>query len=377
MIPIVFLTGLANPLPWLAHLRHHISKTVPNALIHLDTPHSHIQDPHPPFSNSPHGSLDSTSSGILAWDPTKVEIAIVDSPAPSSFLKYPNLRLVASLWAGIDGLLKRSDFPPPNPSNTTPPVLIRLVDPELTASMSESVLLHTLSAHRRLHPYIRQQADQVWSKRPKEPYGHFQDPEFILTSERRVGVLGLGELGMDAIKVLVRNGFRNVKGWGRTCRPPLHVKYWDEEKDVMSYVDVNLFHGQEGLETLLKDTEILINLLPLTESTRGILSKKTLSELPKGATIINLGRGEHLVESDLQALLDEKHIDTAILDVFSTEPLPKGHWMWSHPRVVVVPHMAGVTVPQTAAVVVAETVGKWVGGQREGFEGYVDYQKGY
>jgi len=159
-------------------------------------------------------------------------------------------------------------------------------------------------------------------------------------ADRRVGVLGMGMLGKDALKALAPFGFK-LSGWARSRHA----------------VDgVDCFAGQEELGALLTDLDILVCLLPLTPETRGILGADLFNALPRGASIINAGRGGHLVEADLLAALEEGQIGAAILDVFETEPLPADHSFWTHPSIEVTPHIASATLPASSAMVVVEAV---------------------
>ena len=153
------------------------------------------------------------------------------------------------------------------------------------------------------------------------------------TRDKKVGFLGIGELGSDAAGKAAALGF-DVAGWSRT------------EKKIDG---ITSFYGADGLVPFLNRTEILIILLPLTDSTKGIINKDTLAALPEGASIINCARGAHVVDEDLIAALDSGHINAATLDVFHVEPLPEDHPYWTHPKVTVTPHVASLTVPSSAA----------------------------
>jgi glyoxylate/hydroxypyruvate reductase A len=233
----------------------------------------------------------------------------------------PNLKAVLSLAAGVDSLLADPTLP------EVP--LCRLVDPSLTRTMSEFVLLQVLKYHRALDRYVRQQRAGLWRLELPSP-----------PSSTRVGVMGLGELGGDAARVLVRHGFA-VRGWSRSTR---------------TIDGVACFAGETGLEPFLAETDILVCLLPLTETTRGILDNRVFERLPEGARLINVARGAHLVEADLLAALDRGHLAHASLDVFGEEPLPAGHPFWRHPRIDVTPHAASYGLPESAADAVAENL---------------------
>jgi glyoxylate/hydroxypyruvate reductase A len=177
--------------------------------------------------------------------------------------------------------------------------------------------------------YLRQQRERQWRAQPQPN-----------AEARRVGVLGLGALGSDAALRLKVMGF-DVACWSRSER---------------RLPGIACFHGAHGLTTLVARSEILVCLLPLTPETEGILDARLFAGLPKGAAVINCARGAHLVEEDLLAALDSGQVSAAVLDVFREEPLPPGHPFWSHPRVIVTPHVAAATHPPTAAPIVADNL---------------------
>ncbi|MBO0789616.1 MAG: glyoxylate/hydroxypyruvate reductase A, partial [Ktedonobacteraceae bacterium] len=255
-------------------------------------------------------------------DPATIDCALVADPPRGELANFPRLRLIQSLWAGVDALLADPTLPGHIP-------LARLVDPSLTSAMSESVVAHVLSIHRQLHIYRLQQSMRKWQPLP-QPHAH----------ERRVGILGLGALGSAAANKLMVLGF-DVAGWSRR---PKHID------------GMLCFTGQEGLDMLLSRTDILVCLLPLTPETRDILNARTLALLPQGATVINLARGEHISDEDLLDSLNRGHIAYAILDTFSIEPLPTEHPYWSHPHINVTPHVAATTDPRTAIPQVVQNI---------------------
>ena len=262
-------------------------------------------------------------------DPAEIDCALVAQPPAGELAKLPNLRLICSLWAGVDGLLRDPSFPRRVP-------LARLVDPYMTQAMSESALAHVLGAHRQLDAYRRQQAEGVWRMLP-QPRAH----------ERRVGILGMGALGGDAARKLKALGF-DVAGWSR--RP-------HQLPDIPNYA------GRERLYEFLARSQIVVCLLPLTDDTRGILDARAFAALPPGATVINLARGAHVVERDLLAALDGGRLGAAVLDTFETEPLPSGHPYWRHPRVQVTPHIAAISDRRSVVPVIAENIRRFRAGQ--------------
>ena len=274
-------------------------------------------------------------------DPATIECAIVAVPPPGILTGLPNLRLIQSLWVGVESLLRDPTLPGDVP-------LARLVDPGMTETMTESVLLHVLNAHRDYEAYRAQQREGVW-----------RQIQQVRAQDRRVGFLGLGELGAAAARTLVGLGFA-VAGWSR--RPK-------------AIDGIETFSGADGLRPFLARTDILVCLLPLTAETRGIIDAATLAALPRGATLINLARGGHVVDDDLLAALDSGQLGRAVLDVFNVEPLPADHPYWTHPRVVVMPHIAAETDPATATSQVVENLRRLRAG--EPLRNVVDRTAGY
>ena len=251
-----------------------------------------------------------------------VEFALVWKPPGGLLASLPNLRAIFSLGAGVDHVFK-------DPHRPTSVPITRVVDDHLTGGMVEFALLHTLRFHRDLHVYEAQQGDRVFR-------GHTQ----IIPEERRVGLLGLGVIGQAVAAGLLQHRFA-VAGWSRT------------PKEIPG---VACFHGADGLAPFLAETSILICLLPLTQETAGILNAETFAKLPRGAFVVNLARGDHLIEPDLLAALDSGHIAAAALDVFETEPLPDDHPFWAHPNIRITPHIASISDPRIVADQVAENV---------------------
>lgn len=274
-------------------------------------------------------------------DESEIDYALVWQPPAGMLKRFPNLKAIISLGAGVDHLASDPELPRDVP-------VVRMVDRGLVVGMTEFVTLAVLRHHRRLREYEESQRRHTW-----ERHG------VPLAMSRRVGILGLGVLGRDAADVLVKLRF-DVAGWARA------------PKEVPG---VTCYHGPDGLNDLLARTDILVCLLPLTEETEGILNADTLGRLPPGASVVNVARGGHVAEEDLLAALDSGQIGEATLDVFRDEPLPADHPFWSHPRVLVTPHVASITPPETAAKVVAETIRSHQAG--EPLEHVVDFDKGY
>ena len=273
-------------------------------------------------------------------DPAEIDVALVWQPPPGELARYPNLRAILSLGAGIDGLLAQPGLP------DVP--IARMVDPSLTRTMTEYVLLAVLRHHRQFDRFERAQRAREWA--------YAFPPQ---AAERRVGLMGLGELGSAAARALVAQGFQ-VLGWSRSPKAL---------NGVVSYP------GRSELHVFLHRTDILVCLLPLTADTIGILDAATFAELPHGACVINVARGQHLVEGDLVQALDSGHLGGATLDVFREEPLPRGSPLWDHPKVLVTPHVASYSVPATAADGVATNIRRALAG--EALLHQVDRVRGY
>jgi glyoxylate/hydroxypyruvate reductase len=267
--------------------------------------------------------LDRTQALAVA---DSVQVAVVANPPPGSLLGLPKLRLIQSLWAGVDRLLCDPTLPPGVP-------IARMVDPAMTAAMAETALWATLALHRGFFDNARDQCAGVWRQQAQQRAAALQ-----------VLVLGQGQMGLAAAKRIALQGYR-VHGWS------LRPRESPAEPDA-----IECHSGTHALASLLPASDIVINLLPLTQATAGLLDAGLFAALPRGAGIINLARGAHVVDADLLAALDCGQLQHAVLDVFHTEPLPAGHAFWSHPRVTVLPHVAAQTDPSSAAQVVAANV---------------------
>jgi len=270
---------------------------------------------------------------IRVWpeigDPADIDYALVWRPEPGLLATLPNLKLILSLGAGVDHLLGDPQLPRRLP-------IVRLVDPHMTAAMSEYVTLQVLRLHRRDLDYRAQQERKEWRELDQKN-----------AADRRVGILGFGELGQDAAKKLKALGF-DVAGWSRSAK---------------TAAGIVCHAGAAGLPPLLARSEILVCLLPLTPETEGILNTSTLALLPRGAALVNAARGAHLVEEDLLPALASGHLSAAVLDVFGDEPLPLGHPFWHHPRIVVTPHVAAFTNPATAAPIILDNIRRFEAGR--------------
>jgi glyoxylate/hydroxypyruvate reductase A len=273
-------------------------------------------------------------------DPEAVDYALVWSPPPGELKRYPNLKVIFSVGAGIDHLKNDPELP-------DLPV-VRMVEPGLTAGMTQFVVMACLMIHRSMIDYRNQQLARHWEEISQRSTGN-----------RRIGILGLGHLGGDAARKLTTFGFP-VSGWSRSRK---------QIEGVTSYA------GEEALAEFLGRTDILVSLLPLTAETEDMIDAKLLAGLPKGAAFISAGRGKQVVEEDLLAALDSGQIGGAILDVFREEPLPADSPFWGHERVIVLPHVASMTDPVTAVGAVVENIRRIQSGAEPLHR--VDLDKGY
>jgi glyoxylate/hydroxypyruvate reductase A len=255
-----------------------------------------------------------------------VEVAVVANPPPGSLLGLPKLRLIQSLWAGVDRLLLDPTLPPGVP-------IARMVDPAMNASMAETALWATLALHRGYFDYALSQRQGLWQPRPQRR-----------ADSVNVLVLGLGQMGLSAARRIAQQGYR-VSGWSLRPRP-----------DTLDLDGLVCHAGASALPELQAKSDIVINLLPLTAATQRMLDSRFFAALPRGAGLVNLARGAHVVDADLLAALDRGHLAHAVLDVFHTEPLPSDHRYWSHPNVTLLPHVAAQTDPSSASQVVAANV---------------------
>ncbi|MDR3440159.1 glyoxylate/hydroxypyruvate reductase A [Telmatospirillum sp.] len=264
------------------------------------------------------------------------------NPPPGFFSGLPAPKAVFALGAGIDRLLKRDDLPVPEIP------LIRLIDAGMAQQMVEYALAGVLRFQRNLDLYESQQAAGHWQPQPARS-----------AADTRVTVLGLGRIGGVVATTLTALGY--------------HVSGWSRQAAQLSGVDCRA--GAEALEGLLGETDILVNILPSTPATRGLLNRSRLSCLPVGAGVINAGRGDQLDLGALFDLLDTGHLRGAVLDVFPEEPLRDDSSLWRHPKLLITPHVAANTLPEPSVRQVVENIRRLEAG--EPVEGLVDRQLGY
>jgi glyoxylate/hydroxypyruvate reductase A len=272
---------------------------------------------------------------------TAADYALVWRPDPSFFAEQKRLKAIFNLGAGIDALATMPGFPRSVP-------LIRLEDAGMAPPMAQYALAVVLRHAFRFDEYAQCQAERRWA--PRRPHA---------PGELAIGVLGFGAIGRVVAKTIADHGF-SVRGYART------------RHDVPN---IRAYAGAAELPAFLTGLHVLINTLPLTPETTGILRREHLERLADGAHVVNLARGAHLNDDDLVALLDSGRLGGATLDVFTTEPLPADHRFWSHPRITVTPHVSGVTMLDESVEQVAHKIRSLEHG--EPVSGVVDWTRGY
>jgi glyoxylate/hydroxypyruvate reductase A len=275
-------------------------------------------------------------------DPHSVEYVMVWEPEHHRLATFPNLRMVCSAAAGIDHILSDPSLPRHLP-------LVRLVTADQAQRMGDYVCWAVLSLMRRIPEIIVEQRAR----------GFDTSMTGESAPDTRVGVMGLGAMGARSAVMLAGLGFQ-VAGWSTSA------------KDI---ADVANFVGDAALPAFLARTDILVCLLPLTPATTGIIRAETIAQLPKGACVVNAGRGRHVVDADLITALDSGHLAGAVLDVFDPEPLPKESPFWAHPKVIVTPHVASFGSRRVRARHIAGVIAAFERG--ESIPGLYDPVRGY
>ena len=273
-------------------------------------------------------------------NPSDVDCLVAWSPAPELLASLPRLEVLFSVGAGVDQLDLDAV-----PQSVT---VVRMIEPGIVAGMVEYVTLAVLALHRNLLDYREQQSRGEWQPLPVIP-----------ASRRSVGVMGMGVLGRAVLERLAAFGFE-LSGWSRSLK---------------SVPGVRCCAGAPGLQDFLARCDILVCLLPLVRETRGILNAGLFAMLPRGASLVNAARGAHLEAQALIDALDSGHLSAAVLDVAEPEPVPADHPFWRHPRIVLTPHIASVTQPETGARAVLDNVRRHARG--EPLLGQVDRLRGY
>jgi len=286
---------------------------------------------------------------VLPWQDDGVavdaDVAVVWQPPAQLFTRERKLKAIFNLGAGVDGLLQLPTLPADVP-------IVRLEDAGMAVQMAEYAAYALVRASRQFDAYEHQQGEGRWQELPE-----------TRRADWPVGVLGLGVMGARVAHTLAALDYP-VAGWSRSGRGPEGTQ-----------ARIQTYAGEAGFGAFLARTRVLVNLLPLTPETRNILCRDTLGQLLPGAYLINMGRGEHLVEDDLLALLDDGHMAGATLDVFRTEPLPARHRFWTHPRVTVTPHIAAISLRQNTVAQITEKIRAMQQGQP--LTGVVSRERGY
>lgn len=282
---------------------------------------------------------------IRVWSPDMpawhADYAIVWQPPTTLFEKESQLKAIFNLGAGIDGLLQVPNLPRNIP-------VVRLEDAGMSVQMAEYVAYHVIGISREMAVYQQQQAEGVWKlRRP------------IKRSEWPIGVLGLGHIGKRVAQTLAALDYP-VFGWARS------------HHDIDG---VTSLAGAAQLDAFLGETRVLVNTLPLTEATRDLIDYRLLSKLKLNASVINVGRGEHVVEEDLRRSIAEGHVSHAVLDVFRQEPLPTSHPFWRMPEVTLTPHISARTLREATIGQIADKIQALEAGHP--ISGIIDIDRGY
>ena len=270
----------------------------------------------------------------------KIEVAIVANPNVQELLNLKNLKWVQSLWAGVEKLV--------NEIEATEFNISRMIDKNMSDVMSDSVLAWSFYLYKDMPLYKKQQNQTLWIEH-----------EIKEKNEITITVLGLGELGLASVLILKNNGF-NVKAWSRS------------KKEIEG---ISTYYGNSALEELLKQSDILISLLPLSKETKNLFDQKKLKLLKKNASVINFSRAAIFDYKALCLLLDKKHLKHAVLDVFEEEPLAKDSFLWKHEDITILPHISAPTNKKTASRIAYANINEYFVNNKEPL--FVDKNKGY
>ncbi|MGZ3182744.1 MAG: 2-hydroxyacid dehydrogenase [Telluria sp.] len=282
---------------------------------------------------------------VTAWQEGITEpvydYAVVWSPPEGMIPALKNVKAIFSTGAGVDGIMKCIDRLPDVP-------IVRLADVGMAIQMAEYVTHAVLGYYRRFGEYEQQRARGEWKQLPQHQRDEFS-----------IGILGMGVLGTRVAQALQHFGFP-VRAWNRTRKQA---------------EGITGFAGREELDAFLQGTRVLVSMLPLTGETQDLLDRATLEKLPRGAYLVNVARGAHVVEDDLLALVREGHIAGATLDVFRTEPLPPAHPFWQERRISITPHVAALTLRTESVIDIAAKMRKLE--RNEPVADVVDRTRGY
>ncbi len=267
-------------------------------------------------------------------DPSSIRLALAWLPEANAFARYPNLALVASIAAGVDSLLACPSLP-------ADVMVTRVRDDSQGHLMAGFAAWHVVWHHRNMRAILADWQNKTWQWR-----GH---PRHLAPSRRPIGVLGFGLMGRAIARALVVLGF-----------PVLAAS---RVMPATPEPGVTVFHGDDAIDKVAEQATMLINVLPLTHATRGVLNRRLFARMPRGAVLIQLGRGDHLVEADLDEALNSGQLSGASLDVFQTEPLPAEHHWWRDPRILMTPHLASDTSPEFVAEQVVDALAEALAGR--------------
>jgi glyoxylate/hydroxypyruvate reductase A len=274
-------------------------------------------------------------------DKDVVDFVICWKPIKNVFEQFPNIKVIQSVGAAVDHITSTQTIN----NNST---ITRIVDERLSNDMWEFLLAIVLSELKNTRTYLKQQAQNAWKQQ-----------DYRTINDMTISILGLGKIGGYVAEKFAQIGFK-VKGWSNSKKQISKVTSYD---------------GENEFDSFLNNSNFLINLLPLTDQTKGILNKKTFRKLPKDSFLINVGRGEHLVEDDLINSLDDSKLSGAFLDVFLNEPLPKEHPFWKHAKIQITPHVASLTNVATSIEQITENYNRFL--KKEKLLNVVSLKKGY